>query len=260
MARTARKKSASGVYHVVLRGINKQSIFFDEEDREVFLNRLKLAKSEEDKKSGNVKKNFELYAFCLMTNHIHLLVKEEALTVGNMFRKILSSYVYWYNQKYKRVGNLFQDRFRSDAITNDSHMLCALRYIHQNPLKAGMVKSVGDYKWSSHSAYKSKADSFVDTELALEMLGGVARYEEFMRDIETERFSEDERLIVLSDEDVSETIKEIMQVKNIYDLQKCSRAEIEEVISTLWQKAPLASIRQVSRITGISVSIVRYIE
>ena len=125
MPRGPRKKSASGVYHIVLRGINKQTIFYDDEDREVFLNRLKIVKKD---------KPYKLYAFCLMSNHVHLLIKEEKEPISKIFCKVLSSYVYWYNRKYERIGNLFQDRFKSEVIGKDAHLLYAVRYIHQNPV------------------------------------------------------------------------------------------------------------------------------
>lgn len=104
-----------------MRGINKQTVFFDDEDREVFLSRIKLA---------NEKSNFNVHAFCLMRNHIHLLLKENDVTLGVIFRNILSSYVFWYNRKHRRVGNLFQDRYRSEGIESEVYRVCAIRYIH----------------------------------------------------------------------------------------------------------------------------------
>ena len=140
MPRTARKKCESGIYHIILRGINKQTVFYDDEDREVFLNRLKLIKEEMP---------YKIYAFCLMDNHIHLLLKETGNSTGKILLKILSSYVFWYNKKYDRCGNLFQDRYKSEPINTDAHLLCAARYIHQNPIKAGIANIISDCKWSS---------------------------------------------------------------------------------------------------------------
>lgn len=253
MPRTARKKVESRIYHIVLRGINKQTIFYDDEDREVFLNRIKLAKE---------KKDFKVYAFCLMNNHIHLLIKEEEYdTLGNIFRRILSSYVFWYNLKYKRIGNLFQDRYKSEGIENDAHLLCALRYIHQNPVKAQMVEKVEDYKWSSHKAYKnSNKSSFVDVDFVLSILGGVKRYNEFINQLETVKFIEDDYKKKISDAELLEKIKEIMKTKEIYDILKCSRAEMESVILMIRQNIIEASIRQISRVTGISANIIRHIK
>ena len=102
MPRGARKKSSSGIYHVVLRGINKQRIFEDNQDYRKFLEIIKINKD----KSGTI-----VYAYCLMNNHIHLLIKEGTESLGNTFRRIGASFVYWYNWKYNRCGHLFQDRY-----------------------------------------------------------------------------------------------------------------------------------------------------
>ncbi len=84
-----------------------------------------------------------------MGNHIHLLLKEEKEELGIIMRRIGSSYVYWYNWKYKRCGHLFQDRYKSEAVEDERYLLTVLRYIYQNPLKAGLVKDIGAYKLSS---------------------------------------------------------------------------------------------------------------
>ena len=107
MPRTERKKSITGIYHVMLRGINKQQIFEDDEDNGKFLQTICDCKA----LSG-----FELYGYCLMGNHAHLLMKEGEESLGQVFRRIGARYVYWYNRKYKRCGHLFQDRFRSETI------------------------------------------------------------------------------------------------------------------------------------------------
>ncbi|NMD72658.1 transposase, partial [Bacillus sp. DNRA2] len=101
MPRKARKRSSSGVYHIMLRGINRQTIFEDDEDRRKFLETLK--------KYRDISK-YELYGYCLMDNHVHLLMKESEETISDAIKRISSSYVHWYNMKYERCGHLFQDR------------------------------------------------------------------------------------------------------------------------------------------------------
>jgi REP element-mobilizing transposase RayT len=133
MPRTARKKSSSGIYHIIMRGINRQSIFEDEEDNRKFLQTLRDFKE----KSG-----YNIYAYCLMVNHIHLLIKEGLEPLEQVMRRLCGSYVYWYNRKYGRIGNLFQDRFKSEPIEDDTYFLTVLRYIHQNPIQAGLLKSI----------------------------------------------------------------------------------------------------------------------
>ena len=150
MARKARVKSESGIYHIMLRGINKQDIFIEDEDYRRFLKALLNSKK---------KSNFELYAFCLMSNHIHLLLKENDNDISTIIKQIGCSFVYWYNKKYERVGHLFQDRFLSEPVDSDEYLLTALRYIHHNPVKANLVKSCEDYPYSSYKLY------FIDSAL-----------------------------------------------------------------------------------------------
>jgi REP element-mobilizing transposase RayT len=147
MPRRAREKSSTGIYHVMLRGINKQIIFEDNEDYEKFIEVIKEYKEV---------CGYEIYAFCLMSNHIHLLIKEGKEDLGIVFRRIGSKFVYWYNLKYKRSGHLFQDRYKSEVVGNDKYFLTVLRYIHQNPVKAGIVDSMTKYPWSSYKEYFSR--------------------------------------------------------------------------------------------------------
>lgn len=162
MPRAMREKSSSGIYHVMVRGNEQRDIFIDDEDRLRFIETL------DDKiKWGK----YSLYAYCLMDNHVHLLVKESDKSVSELIRRIGASYVYYFNKKYKRIGHLFQDRFRSERIETDAYLFSAIRYIHKNPVKAGMVKSEEDYKWSSYGVYTRKNDyrNMVDTKEVLSM-------------------------------------------------------------------------------------------
>ena len=102
MPRSARKKGESGIYHITMRGINRQQIFIDDEDAERFLQVVRAAQTI----SG-----FTLYAYCLMGNHVHLVLKEGDEPLEKIMKRIGVRYVYWYNWKYMRSGHLFQDRF-----------------------------------------------------------------------------------------------------------------------------------------------------
>ena len=134
MARQARKLSRTNIYHVMLRGINRQTIFEDNEDMNYFLSEVKRCKDISD---------FRLYAFCLMSNHVHLLLETN---LDMIFRRLGSRYAGWYNRKYGRVGHLFQDRYRSENVETEQYFMTVLRYILQNPMKAGMEKQPGSYR------------------------------------------------------------------------------------------------------------------
>jgi REP element-mobilizing transposase RayT len=144
MPRGAREKSSSGIYHIMLRGINKQVIFNDEEDFSRFIYYLGRYKKESD---------YKIYSYCLMNNHIHLILKVNSIDLESILKRIAGSYAQWYNRKYSRVGHLFQDRFKSKAIEDERYLFAAMRYIHMNPIKDNISKSMENYVWSSYSDY-----------------------------------------------------------------------------------------------------------
>jgi REP element-mobilizing transposase RayT len=136
MPRAARDISENGIYHIMLRGSNRQTIFEDYRDIERLIDTVKRYKS--------VSK-YELYAYCFMNNHVHFLMKETEEPVSISIKRISSSYVFWYNKKYERCGHLFQERFKSEVIDSDEYFLTVLRYIHQNPMKAGIAEDLSGY-------------------------------------------------------------------------------------------------------------------
>ena len=149
MPRQARKKSNTGIYHIMLRGVNQQQIFEDQEDCDKFLQVLKDCKAI----SG-----FKLFAYCLMGNHIHILLQENNEPIELLMKRIATRFVYWYNIKYQRAGHLFQDRFKSEPVEDDAYFLTVLRYIHQNPVKAGICKNISAYENSSYNEFFKSSD------------------------------------------------------------------------------------------------------
>ncbi len=160
MPRQCRIQANTGIYHVMIRGINKMDIFLDNLDRVKFLETLHRMKTEGE---------YVLYGYCLMNNHVHLLIKEEIDSLSRTMKRIGISYSSYFNKRYKRVGHLFQDRFRSERIETENSILTCLRYIHNNPIKAHITKNLSDYKWSSYSIYTGKyEDDIIDTSFILD--------------------------------------------------------------------------------------------
>lgn len=158
MPRNAREKSETGIYHVMLRGIDKRDIFLDDEDKKTFLSHLFKAKELGD---------FQIYAYCLMDNHVHLLIKEGE-ELGKSIKRITVGYVQKHNLKYGRTGHLFQNRYKSQVVENDNYVVSLARYIHQNPIKAGLVKNIDTYPWSSFKDYLTtynNGESKIETEI-----------------------------------------------------------------------------------------------
>ncbi|HHV18852.1 MAG TPA: transposase [Thermoanaerobacterales bacterium] len=252
MTRTAREISNTGIYHIVLRGINKQNIFHDMEDKERFLNTLKKYKGICE---------YEIYGYCLMNNHIHILIKEGKETISQIMKRIGASYVYWYNTKYERSGHLFQGRFKSETVEDEKYLLTVLRYIHQNPTKAGIVEEIANYKWSSYNEYFNKNGVITDIDFVLSILNSdyvkaVKEFEEFMAEENKDKCLSYrvKRRKQLSDEHVAKLIKKIIKSDDIYILHNMNKNERNKIIKKLKQQG--ASIRQLARVTGLGRRII----
>ena len=244
MPRTARRKSTTGIYHIILRGINRQAIFSDEEDNEEFLKIMADCK----KLSG-----YKLFGYCLMGNHVHLLIKEEREELGQIIKRIGSRYVYWYNWKYKRSGHLFQDRFKSEVVESDAYFLTALRYIYQNPLKAGLSKTLEAYKWSSYKDYIGNP-CITDVDFALDMAGKEALIK-YMNETNDDKSLElEEERIRLTDNELTEKIAKIFKIRPMM-IQKEPKEKRDAMLTEILKKEGI-SARQLSRVTGISANII----
>ena len=243
MPRQARKKSETGVYHIMLRGINQQQIFEDEEDQQRFLDTLLKYKEQ---------CGYSIYAYCLMGNHLHLLLKEGKEDLTLMFKRIAGSYVYWYNWKYHRSGHLFQDRFKSEPIEDDAYFLTVLRYIHENPIEAGLCKKIEEYKFSSINEYL-KQSKLVDTEFVFSMLPK-EEFIEFHKQEKIERCLDIESNHRLNDREAREIILKSTKCKTSTDFQLLDKTKRNALIHKLYLKG--LSIRQISRLTGISKKVV----
>lgn len=252
MPRTRRLKSETGIYHVILRGINKQMIFEDDEDHEMFLKTLKQYKSQSQ---------YKLLAYCLMGNHVHLLLKTEKEELGQIFRRIGASYVYWYNHKYNRTGHLFQDRYKSEVVETDAYLFAVLRYIHQNPLKAGMVKKLEEYTWSSYAEYLGLTnDQYIDKDFVLNLFdeNRTKAIDDFKVFNETK--TDDECLDIrerksMSDKEAIKLIKKKYAVASSSELNHFDGKNRTKCLKFLLKKG--LSERQIARITGISRYVIR---
>ena len=249
MPRKARQRSESGIYHIIMRGINRQNIFNEDEDSHKFIQTLK----DYQKISG-----YNIYAYCLMGNHIHLLLQIVTEPLGQVMRRICGKYVYWYNQKYERAGYLFQDRFKSEPVEDDLYLLVVMRYIHQNPLKAGMVKEIGQYQWSSYNEYTGRA-KIADVDFVLKLFDqdkerAVKGFIEFNKQNTDDKCLEIEEKHRLTDKEAVEIIKSVCKTNNAQDIQKLDLKTRDAYLRDL--KKHKLSVRQIERLTGISRGVV----
>ena len=149
MPRIGRIHSGTGIYHVMLRGINRQDVFEDAEDYWTFIRILSAVQSRLSDDLSTRVCTCHIYAYCLMPNHIHLLLCEKEWKLGEVMKSVAASYVLYYNKKYGRIGHLFQDRYKSEPCNDSGYFITLFRYIHQNPVKAGLVRMARDYEYSS---------------------------------------------------------------------------------------------------------------
>ena len=148
MSRPLRIEYAGAVYHVTSRGNEKKPVFRDDHDREVFLNTLQHV---------NKRYNWICHAYCLMTNHYHLLIETPEGNLSLGMRQLNGVYTQLFNKYHGRNGHLFQGRYKAILIQKDSHLLEVCRYVVLNPVRAGMVDGPENWHWSSYLATAGKA-------------------------------------------------------------------------------------------------------
>ena len=254
MPRTARQISETNTYHVILRGINRQAIFEEDDDYLRLLDLIAKTKASHA---------FELFGYCLMSNHIHLLLRlrdgDESL--GQIVQRVATSYASWFNWKYERAGHLFQDRFRSEAVESDEYLLSALRYIHRNPITAGLCRLPNKYRWSSFNDYMGSETGLADTEMIQDMVS--ANFADDWRswlDEFTCTHNDDEVMDIkdrstLSDTALRTRIHEGWGFERATDLSTMDKQLRDNALREL--KSEGFGLRQITRVTGIPYGIVR---
>ena len=161
MSRAKRFEINGGIYHVIARGNNKDVIFRENIDKGYFIKQLK---------EYCVSKGFKIFAYVLMNNHYHIVLQTADVKLHEIMHAINSKYSKYFNFKYERVGHVFQGRYRSIPVQDERQFLNLIKYIHQNPVRAELVKFPQDYKWSSDSYYRKKRKGFVETGILLKSL------------------------------------------------------------------------------------------
>ncbi len=247
MPRTARTVSRLRIYHVMMRGINRQQIFFEEDDYTYFAGLLQRFKES---------CGYQLLAYCLMGNHVHLLIQTgDEVALGEIFRHIGSAFVFWYNLKYERTGHLFQDRFRSEPVEDSGYLLTVFRYILMNPVKAGFCQLSDDYPYSSARQYFRNWPGITDTEYILNLLS-INQLKAFMDE------DNDDQCM-----DINDTVRKGCTDESARQMILRELGSMSPVIGKARERQSLnaslqklldsgISIRQLSRLTGISRKVI----
>lgn len=257
MARLQRKYSNTGYYHIMLRGNERKRIFRDDEDRLRFINILQKKQSETD---------LSFQAYCLMDNHIHLVLRETNHEISLIMKGIATSYAMYFNIKYGRVGHVFQDRFKSEAVEDERYLMAVIRYVHHNPIKACMVERPENYRWSSYKWYlepEAEEAKFMDAKYVL----GIISENQALAIIEFKRFFMEKNDDAFLDDDESgiHTLKEGEAYLDKYieenwsgtnrDKISSDKSTRKEVIHNLRTHTKL-SIINIARLLGVNRGLV----
>lgn len=250
MPRVKRKKSKTNIYHVMGRALNKQILFEDERDCLVFLSYLKEAKEEY---------KFDVYAYCLMNNHFHLVIKDNHNNLSKTMNNICQRYSKYYNKKNNRTGYVFNDRFHSEPIENNEYLLACIRYVHQNPVKAMICEKANKYKFTSYHAYnnyKSNYLGLVDCEIVYAIMSK-DEFLKFNNDSNHDRFM-DAVNNKLNDNGVLKILYKISNVKSRIEFENLTEAEkCYHILKLLDYGIPIV---QLSRVSGLSYGKIQRIK
>ena len=173
MARRPRVIAPGLLYHVIARGNQKQKAFLDGRDYQAYLERM-----------GRYRRRYgyAIHAYCLMPNHVHLLIESSEQPLGKFMQGLQQTYSQYFNLRHRKIGHVFHGRYKAIVCQQDEYLLELIRYIHLNPVRAGMVKSPEGYLYSGHRAYvDGKATETIDPRKVLGLVGGKAGYREFVR-------------------------------------------------------------------------------
>ena len=226
-----------------MRGNSKQILFEEEEDYKYFIKRMgKCCRDAE----------IRISAYCLMENHVHMLINDPHDAVGTMMSRLGTSYAQYFNRKYDRSGHVFQGRYLSEPIDSDVYLLTVFRYILNNPQKAGICPTA-QYRWSSYKAFfREKAP--LDLGFVKEWLRTDDAYREYIgRENKDECLEYDQT--ENADAKALELIRECLGVSNGFELQKWEKAKRDGALRILKERG--LSVRKIERLTGIGKSIVQ---
>lgn len=255
MARQARQESGALLYHVMMRGNNREYIFKRYEQKSRFLEALKAEGAE-----GRIM----IAAWCLMDNHVHLVLKGELEELIQALKRINIKYAMGFNNQEKRIGHVFQDRYRSQTIESDNQLLAVIRYVHNNPVKAKMVANAEDYTWSSYLEY-TQDYSFISMELRQKVLdyftGDIAQFESFhlqQDDQEYLEIKEDAETYRLDrSQGIIETFCKANGIREASELYQ-NPTGLDQLIFNLVKTSGL-SLRKIAALLGVSYSRVHQI-
>lgn len=252
MSRLKREISISKVYHVIIRGINKQDIFIDKQDYLKFIKEVERTKE---------KYKYEIYAYSFMNDHVHFVIYDKNDNISIVIQSLNVSYSSYFNKKYERTGHLFENRFKSKAIENEGYLKNVVRYIHKNPGNAGLKR----YEWTSYNEYLYK-EKLINKDIVIKIFGedkdsSINNFKYFHKNYSKyqDYDKEYELLTRISDEEAIEIIKNIIKEENPLKIQQYDKIKKEKVVMKILKIEGITK-EQMSRIIGINRKTIRNIE
>lgn len=243
--RKNRKRARSGIYHTVIRGVDRQNIFYEDDDKHFFL--------------SLVEKYGKKYSICsithaLLDNHAHFLYKDPENNISRFMQTVCSVYARYFNRKYDRIGHLFQDRFLSEPVEDDIYLMTVIRYILQNPMKAGLCRSCR-YRWNSYSLYGKKSAN-IPSDLIIKIFGSLQKFYLFINKTSADECLDLELKPSEKLAGQTEKIKRLLGTDNPRIDQRLPLEEIKKRIRLLRNEG--LSINTIARITGIGRFLVQH--
>ena len=246
MPRRKRFLSSSKVYHIIIKGIDESDIFFSDQDRINFIEKLKLVKE---------KFFLQIYAYCLMSNHVHLVFKADDEFLSKSIQNLSQRYSYYFNSIYNRKGPLFQDRFFSKNVENQKYFLDVCRYVHRNPEKAQIALTT-EYKWSSYQEY-IESEKIISKEILLYYFSNdlnnfikfTTREDTLVDLISSVNFEMNTRI---PDEEIVEIIIKICNIENVSEIFEYFKIKENREALKEFKEIREVSISQLSRITRVN--------
>ena len=246
MPRTSRKRSESGFYHVTLRGNGKQNLFESDKDRTAFMEAVR---------SSFTQGGISLVAWCLMDNHVHMIIDDPINGISRTMQRVTSAYAMHFNRTFGHTGHVFEGRYGSVPIRDDEQLLAAVRYVHDNPRK-GMGIAPENYPWCSYGEYATGVSRYADVVILLDMLGGIPGFVSFSEQETTDRYrpafrkyaAEDERKALAHD--VLESFG--CTASGVKELPRSTR---DQVLKALCDNG--LTVKYVQRLTGIGEWTIR---
>lgn len=242
LGRRYRIEYEGAIYHVIQRGNNKEFIFNKDEDKEILLNDIF------EKKNGM---GVRLISYVIMSNHFHLVLQTMSEPLSRFMHRINNKYSKYYNKQYCKSGHVFEGRYKSIPVQNENYLLTLIRYVHQNPQRAGICENIQDYMWSSDYCYRNNINEHVDIEILLDTIStdrktAIRQYIKHMQEVEDFDYT---NINKIGDESFNLIVEKKEQVNNRKRLNEilmdaCSNLEEYELIKQGSRKRCLTQIKK----------------